>query len=81
MTRNKWLAFNIAMPEQLIPIYDFLQNELNEILSDDYYRNQLESLDLSAMSKNTPTSNILLQQNGRWVMNCSTLITYLLLLV
>ena len=47
MTRNKWLAFNIAMPEQLIPIYDFLQNELNEILSDDYYRNQLESLDLS----------------------------------
>lgn len=47
MTRNKWLAFSIAMPEQLIPIYDFLQNELNEILSDDYYRNQLESLDLS----------------------------------
>lgn len=47
MKRNKWLTFNIAMPEQLIPIYDFLQNELNEILSDDYYRNQLESLDLS----------------------------------
>lgn len=47
MTRNKWLTFNIAMPEQLIPIYDLLQNELNEILSDDYYRNQLESLDLS----------------------------------
>ena len=45
MIRNQWLAFNIAMPEQLIPIYDFLQNELNEILSDDYYRNQLESLD------------------------------------
>lgn len=47
MIKNKWLAFNIAMPEQLIPIYDFLQKELNEILSDDYYRSQLESLDLS----------------------------------
>ena len=47
MIKNKWLAFNIAMPEQLIPIYDFLQKELNEILSDNDYRNELESLDLS----------------------------------
>jgi IS605 OrfB family transposase len=45
MTKNKWLAFNIRMPEQLIPIYDFLQKELNEILSDKYYREELEKID------------------------------------
>ena len=52
MKKNKWLAFNIAMPEQLIPIYDFLQKELNEILSDEHCRNQIKSLDLSVHKGN-----------------------------
>lgn len=30
-----WKSFNINMPSELIPIYDFLQNELNFILSND----------------------------------------------
>ena len=47
MTKNKWLAFNIRMPEQLIPVYDFLQKELNEILSDEHYRKELERIDYS----------------------------------
>lgn len=28
-----WKSFNINMPSELIPIYDFLQDELNFILS------------------------------------------------
>jgi len=31
----QWKSFNINMPEELKPIYDFLQNELNFILSND----------------------------------------------
>ena len=34
MKKNtNWKSFNIKMPVELIPIYDFLQNELNFILS------------------------------------------------
>lgn len=43
----EWKAFNIYMPEELRPIYDFLQSELTAILSDDTLRAKLEPVDLS----------------------------------
>ena len=42
-----WKSFNINMPSELIPIYDFLQNELNFILSNDEARVVLDNIDLS----------------------------------
>lgn len=47
MSKTEYRAFNIAMPELVIPIYDFLQNELNAILSNDGYREKLNALDLT----------------------------------
>ena len=44
---TKWKAFNIRMPEELFPLYDFLQGELNYFLSDEHSRNMLNSIDLS----------------------------------
>lgn len=44
-----WKSFNINMPSELIPIYDFLQNELNFILSNDETRDILENIDLSKL--------------------------------
>lgn len=44
---TKWKAFNIRMPEELLPLYDFLQGELNYFLSDENSRNMLNSIDLS----------------------------------
>lgn len=46
MTKTNWLAFNISMPNELIPLYNFLQNELDFILSNKKYRNMLLKLDL-----------------------------------
>jgi hypothetical protein len=43
----QWKSFNINMPLELIPIYDFLQNELNFILSNDKTRAILDKIDLS----------------------------------
>lgn len=43
---TKWKAFNIAMPEELIPLYDFLQQELDWFLSDTTTRAQLEKINL-----------------------------------
>ena len=43
----EWKAFNIFMPEELRPIYDFLQSELTAILSDDALRVKLEAINLS----------------------------------
>ena len=45
----KWKNFNINMPSELIPIYDFLQDELNFILSNDETRAILENIDLSKL--------------------------------
>ena len=44
---TKWKAFNIRMPEELFPLYDFLQGELNYFLLDENSRNMLNSIDLS----------------------------------
>lgn len=45
----RWKSFNINMPLELIPIYDFLQNELNFILSNDKTRALLDKIDLSKL--------------------------------
>ena len=45
--KTNWKSFNIKMPVELIPIYDFLQNELNFILSNDETRTILNKIDLS----------------------------------
>lgn len=45
----RWKSFNINMPLELIPIYDFLQNELNFILSNDKTRTLLDKIDLSKL--------------------------------
>ena len=44
-----WKSFNINMPSELMPIYDFLQNELNFILSNDETRALLDKIDLSKL--------------------------------
>ena len=44
--RVQWKSFNINMPSELIPIYDFLQDELNFILSNDETRAVLDNIDL-----------------------------------
>lgn len=44
--KTEYRSFNIFMPEPLIPIYDFLQGELNSILSDDSCREKLSKIDL-----------------------------------
>ena len=44
-----WKSFNINMPTELIPIYDFLQDELNFILSNDETRAILDNIDLSKL--------------------------------
>ena len=45
--KTNWKSFNIKMPVELIPIYDFLQNELNFILSHPKTRDLLNRIDLS----------------------------------
>ena len=47
--RVQWKSFNINMPDELKPIYDFLQNELNFILSNDETRAILDNIDLSKL--------------------------------
>lgn len=44
---TNWLSFNIDMPDALIPLYNYLQSELDVILSDTKYRKQLLNIDLS----------------------------------
>ena len=45
----QWKSFNINMPDELKPIYDFLQDELNFILSNDETRALLDKIDLSKL--------------------------------
>ena len=45
--KTNWKSFNISMPNELIPIYDFLQGELNFILSNNETRTILNKIDLS----------------------------------
>lgn len=45
--KTNWKSFNIRMPNELIPIYDFLQNELNFFLSDKSSRILLEQIGIT----------------------------------
>lgn len=71
MTKFEYRAFNIAMPEPLIPIYDFLQSELNTILSNDSYRTQLKELDLTRHRGNLwcDMRAIFLDRVNNWIIN------------
>ena len=44
---NHWLTFNIEMPQALIPLYDFLQSELNRILADEKIMEKVRKVDLN----------------------------------
>ena len=41
-----WRSFNVAMPDILIPKYDYLQEQLNLMLSDEKVREDLKSINL-----------------------------------
>lgn len=41
-----WRTFNIDMPEALVPLYDFLQAELNRVLSDERLMTKVRNIDL-----------------------------------
>lgn len=47
MRKTKWKAFNIRMPNQIVPLYDFLQDEMNFLLSDKNSRAILSNINLS----------------------------------
>lgn len=47
MGKTKWKAFNIRMPIEIIPLYNFLQDEMNFLLSDNNSRAVLNNIDLS----------------------------------
>lgn len=71
MEKTEFRAFNIAMPEPLIPIYDFLQSELNSILRNDIYRTQLKALDLTKHRGNISRDmkNIFTNRVQEWSIN------------
>ena len=45
--RGKYRTFLISMPQELIPIYNFIQKKLNQFLSDPVFRSKLLALDFS----------------------------------
>ena len=45
--KGKYRTFLISMPQELIPIYDFVQRKLNQFLSDPVFRSKLLALDFS----------------------------------
>lgn len=51
--KNNWKSFNINMPEELIPIYDFLQDELNYVLKN--YKPVLNKINLNQHRGNVVT--------------------------
>ena len=71
MTKFEYRAFNIAMPEPLIPIYNFLQSELNAILDNNGYRTQLKELDLRKHKGNLwrDMRDIFLDRVNNWTIN------------
>lgn len=46
LNKKVWRSFNINMPQQLIPIYDILQEDYNKVLDNDYFREKLLELEL-----------------------------------
>ena len=66
----QWKSFNINMSEELKPIYDFLQNELNFILSND------AEIEIEIVFSNS-TSYIYRNNNNAEIKSITTVINYL----
>lgn len=77
---KEYRAFNISMPEPIIPIYDFLQNELNTILNDETYRKELQSIDLKKRKGNIwlEMRDIFKPRLESWKINNKTWYSYIL---
>ena len=67
--KNNWKSFNIDMPEELIPIYDFLQLELNYILKN--YKSELNKVNLNQHKGNviTEIAKIFAERISIWKIN------------
>ena len=75
-----WKSFNIKMPVELIPIYDFLQNELNFILSNPETRDLLNNIDLSLHKGNIwrEMRDVLKWRINEWELHNKTWHSYIL---
>ena len=81
MKKNtNWKSFNIKMPVELIPIYDFLQNELNFILSNNETRDLLNNIDLSLHKGNIwrEMRDVLKWRINEWELHNKTWHSYIL---
>ena len=81
MKKNtNWKSFNIKMPVELIPIYDFLQNELNFILSNPETRDLLNNIDLSLHKGNIwrEMRDVLKWRINEWELHNKTWHSYIL---
>ena len=69
MKKNNWKSFNIDMPKELIPIYDFLQLELNYILTN--YKSELNKVNLNQHKGNVVTeiAKIFAERISTWKIN------------
>ena len=81
MKKNtNWKSFNIKMPVELISIYDFLQNELNFILSNKKTRDLLNNIDLSLHKGNIwrEMRDVLKWRINEWTLHNKTWHSYIL---
>ena len=78
--KTNWKSFNIKMPNELIPIYDFLQDELNFILSNKKTRNLLNNIDLSLYKGNIwrEMRDVLKWRINEWELHNKTWHSYIL---
>lgn len=80
MRKANWLAFQIRFPDELIPLYDFLQDELNFILSSEAYRKELEKINYSQHKGNVWRSmrDVLKPRIKTWEVSNKTWYSYIL---
>jgi hypothetical protein len=80
MQKTNWLSFQIRFPDELIPLYDFLQDELNFVLSSDTYRKEFEKIDYSQHKGNVWRSmrDVLKLRIKTWEISNKTWYSYIL---
>lgn len=73
-------AFNIYMPPELIPLYNYLQDEMNIILKNSSYRKDLVNLDLTKHRGNLwlEMRDILKTRINNWTIHNKTWHSYIL---
>lgn len=78
--KKNWLAFNINMPVELIPLYDFLQEELNFILSDPLCRKMIQNIDYNQHKGNVwrDLRDVLRFRIEKWGIKNKTWYSYIL---